>query len=121
MARKLRSKKGSKIYAQRKAIVKPVNGQIKDGRSLRRFLLRGVEKVDGEWHVIAATHNLLKLSRFRRGQRQELMAVTGCRAAALVLTASSESASSGEPQGSQQQPLAFDVTQLHCDRGEQAL
>ena len=29
MARKLRSKKGSKIYAQRKAIVEPLNGQIK--------------------------------------------------------------------------------------------
>ena len=43
MARKLRSKKGSAIYAQRKAIVEPVNGQIKEGRGLRRFLLRGLE------------------------------------------------------------------------------
>jgi len=41
MARKLRSKKGSKLYAQRKAIVEPVNGQIKEARGLRRFLLRG--------------------------------------------------------------------------------
>ena len=63
MARKLRSKKGSAIYAQRKAIVEPVNGQIKEGRGLRRFLLRGLEKVNGEWHLIAATHNLLKLFR----------------------------------------------------------
>jgi hypothetical protein len=30
MARKLRSKKGSAINAQRKAIVEPVNGQIKE-------------------------------------------------------------------------------------------
>ena len=59
MARKLRSKKGSRIYAQRKAIVEPVNGQIKECRGLRRFLLRGLEKVNGEWHLIAATHNLL--------------------------------------------------------------
>ena len=43
MARKLRSQKGSRIYAQRKAIVEPVNGQIKEGRALRRFLLRGLE------------------------------------------------------------------------------
>jgi transposase len=77
MARKLRSKKGSKIYAQRKAIVEPVNGQIKEARGLRRFLLRGLEKVDGEWHLIAATHNLLKLFRYRRSQQQELMAATG--------------------------------------------
>jgi len=59
MARKLRSKQGSTIYAQRKAIVEPVNGQIKEARGLRRFLLRGLEKVDGEWHLIATTHNLL--------------------------------------------------------------
>ena len=77
MARKLRSKKGSAIYAQRKAIVEPVNGQIKEGRGLRRFLLRGLEKVDGEWHLIAATHNLLKLFRHRRSQQQAQWAATG--------------------------------------------
>lgn len=77
MARKLRSKKGSAIYAQRKAIVEPVNGQIKEGRGIRRFLLRGLEKVDGEWHLIAATHNLLKLFRHRRSQQQGQWAATG--------------------------------------------
>jgi hypothetical protein len=77
MARKLRSKKGGKIYAQCKAIVEPVNGQIKEARGLRRFLLRGIEKVSGEWHLIAATHNLLKLFRFRRSQQQALVAASG--------------------------------------------
>ena len=77
MARKLRSKKGSRIYAQRKAIVEPVNGQIKEARGLRRFLLRGLEKVDGEWHLIAATHNLLKLFRYRRTQQQAQWSATG--------------------------------------------
>ena len=77
MARKLRSKKGSRIYARRKAIVEPVNGQIKECRGLRRFLLRGLEKVNGEWHLIAATHNLLKLFRYRRSQQQALAAATG--------------------------------------------
>ena len=62
---KLRSKAGSAIYAQRKAIVEPVNGQIKEARGLRRFLLRGLEKVEAEWHLIATTHNLLKLFRYR--------------------------------------------------------
>jgi hypothetical protein len=76
MARKLRSKKGAEIYAQRKAIVEPVNGQIKEARGLRCFLLRGLEKVDAEWHLIAASHNLLKLFRFRRSQ-QALMGATG--------------------------------------------
>jgi len=77
MARKLRSKKGSRIYAQRKAIVEPVNGQIKEARGFRRFLLRSIEKVKGEWHLIAATHNLLKLFRFRRSQQQALATATG--------------------------------------------
>ena len=77
MARKLRSKQGSAIYAQRKAIEEPVNGQIKEGRGLRRFLLRGLEKVDCEWHLIAATHNLLKLFRFQRSQQQAWVAATG--------------------------------------------
>jgi translation elongation factor EF-Ts len=77
MARKLRSKTGSRIYAQRKAIVEPVNGQIKETRSLRRFLLRGLEKVDAEWHLIAATHNLLKLFRYRRSEQQALLLASG--------------------------------------------
>jgi hypothetical protein len=77
MARKLRSKKGSRIYAQPKVIVEPVNRQIKEAPGLRRFLLRGLEKVDGEWHLIAATHNLLKLFRFRRSQQPVLLAATG--------------------------------------------
>ena len=77
MARKLRSKKGSKIYAQSKAIVEPVSAQIKECRGLRRYLLRGQEKVNGEWHLIAATHNLLKQFRHRRSQQQALVAATG--------------------------------------------
>ena len=77
MVRKLRSKKGSAIYAQRKAIVEPVNGQIKEARGLRSFLLRGIEKVDAEWHLIAATHNLLKLFRHRRSHKQLLALAAG--------------------------------------------
>jgi hypothetical protein len=46
MARKLRSKTGSAIDDQRKAIMEPVNGQIKVARSLRRFLLRSLEEMD---------------------------------------------------------------------------
>ena len=80
MARRLRSKKGSKIYARRKVIVEPVNGQIKEGLGLRRFLLRGLEKVNGEWHLIATTHNPLKLFRHSRSNQQVLLAAGGARA-----------------------------------------
>jgi transposase len=62
MARKLRTAKGRATYARRKAIVEPVFGQIKQARGLRGVLLRGLEKVRGEWLLICATHNLLKLA-----------------------------------------------------------
>jgi hypothetical protein len=76
MARKLRSKQGSAICAQRKTIVEPVNGQIKEARGLRSLLLRGLKKVDPEWHLIAVSHNPLKLFRFRRSD-QTLLGATG--------------------------------------------
>ena len=61
MRRKLRTKKGQKCYALRKELPEPVFGQIKQVRGFRQFLLRGMEKVSGEWKFICAGHNLLKL------------------------------------------------------------
>jgi transposase len=64
MARKLRTVKGRCTYAKRKEIAEPVVGQIKEARGFRRFLLRGLGKVDAEWLIICLTHNLLKLFRW---------------------------------------------------------
>jgi hypothetical protein len=64
MARKLATKSGAAIYSRRKVIVEPVFGQIKEARGFRRFLLRGLHKVRGEWSLIALTHNLLKLHAY---------------------------------------------------------
>jgi len=61
MQRKLRTKAGRAVYARRKAIVEPVNGQIKQARGFRQFLRRGVERVGQEWSLICTVHNLLKL------------------------------------------------------------
>jgi hypothetical protein len=33
--------------------------------------------VDAEWHLIAATHNLLKLFRHRRSKQQALLLASG--------------------------------------------
>lgn len=70
MARKLRTKKGRETYAKRKRIVEPVFGQTKEARRFRRFSLRGLANVSGEWDIVALTHNLLKL--FRAGYRPQL-------------------------------------------------
>jgi len=63
MSRKLHRKAGAAVYAARKAIVEPVFGQIKQARGFRQFLLRGIEKVQGEWSLVCTTHNILKLYR----------------------------------------------------------
>ena len=67
MARKLRTVKGRAIYAKRKEVSEPVFGQIKHVRGFRQFLLRGVDRVCGEWDLICLGHNVLKL--FRSGWR----------------------------------------------------
>lgn len=77
MARKLRKKAGREIYARRKTIVEPVFGQTKEGRGLRRFLLRGLEKVNGEWLFWGTTHNLNKLWRFLKQQGLQPAMATG--------------------------------------------
>lgn len=52
-------------YKQRKAIVEPVFGQIKEVRGLRRLLIRGFKAASAQFALISLTHNLLKL--FRHG------------------------------------------------------
>ena len=52
MRRKLQTRRGRQRYALRMGTVEPVFGQIKQGRGFRQFLLRGLEKVQGEWSLI---------------------------------------------------------------------
>jgi transposase len=63
MSRKLHTKAGAAVYAARKGLVEPVIGQIKQARGFRQFLLRGFDKVQGEWSLVCTTHNILKLYR----------------------------------------------------------
>jgi transposase len=67
MRRKLQTKAGAAVYATRKGIVEPVFGQIKQARGFRQFLLRGLEKVQGERALVCLTHNILKLHRICYG------------------------------------------------------
>jgi len=68
MEYKLKAEAGKKIYAKRKTIIEPIFGQIKDCRRIRTFLMRGIDEAKGEWNLICATHNLLKI--FRRNALQ---------------------------------------------------
>jgi hypothetical protein len=62
MRRRLRTKGGRAIYALRKTTVEPVIGQIK-GRGFRRFSLRGLGGAKGEFQLVCAVHNFVKLWR----------------------------------------------------------
>lgn len=61
MQRKVRTVKGKRIYARRKAIVEPAIGQIKHALGFRQFSLRGYAKARAEWFLVSAVHNLRKL------------------------------------------------------------
>ena len=67
MRHKLKTAAGKTLYAARKQIVEPVFGMIKSARGIRKFLLRGLEKVSAEWQLNCMTHNLLTI--WRRGNR----------------------------------------------------
>jgi transposase len=63
MRAKLATPAGRAVYRRRKAIVEPVFGQMKECRGFRRFHLRGLRSVAGEWSLMSTCHNLLKLFR----------------------------------------------------------
>jgi transposase len=60
MREKMRQPAAKAVYRQRKTIVEPVFGQIKN-RGFRGFSVRGKDKVAGEFSLVCATHNLKKI------------------------------------------------------------
>ena len=68
MERKLLTKRGRALYANRGKTVEPVIGQTKSARGCDGFMRRGKEACAGEWKFLAATGNLLKL--WRSGKRK---------------------------------------------------
>ena len=64
MRSKLDSESGKTIYAKRKHIVEPVFGHIKSVLGFTGFHLRGLEKVNAEFKLVAIAHNLKKISKY---------------------------------------------------------
>ena len=58
MRKKLRTAAGKRCYEQRKTMVEPVFGVLKEQRGMRRFRLRGMEKVGTEWTLAVLAYNL---------------------------------------------------------------
>lgn len=64
MKHKIDSTLGRHIYSMRLGIVEPVFGHINDAIGIKRFSLRGKQKVNGQWQLMMMLHNLTKIHRF---------------------------------------------------------
>jgi transposase len=62
MIDKMGQESSKEVYRKRKEIVEPVFGQIKNG-GFRGFLLRGHRKASGEFSLVCAAHNFMKIVR----------------------------------------------------------
>jgi transposase len=61
MEHRLRTEEGARAYGQRSYTVEPIFGQIKENRSMRRLMRRGMTAAQSEWSLICATSNILKM------------------------------------------------------------
>lgn len=69
MRSKLDSPHGKRIYAKRQSIAEPVFGHIKETIGFRKFHLRGLEKVNGEFILVCMAHNMRKIINALKPQR----------------------------------------------------
>ena len=61
MGHRLQTKEGKKLYALRKQTSEPVFGIIKSVLGFRQFLLRGLDKVHGEWNLVTMAWNMKRM------------------------------------------------------------
>jgi transposase len=61
MEHRLKTPEGKKRYALRKQIPEPVFGIIKSALGFRRFLLRGIDRVRGEWTLVTMAWNVKRM------------------------------------------------------------
>jgi hypothetical protein len=64
MKQKIDSDFGRYIYSFRLGIVEPVFGHIIDAMGIKRFSLRGEQKVSAQWKLMTLIHNLTKIHRY---------------------------------------------------------
>jgi len=66
MGEKLKTESGREIYSRRNHTVETAFGIIKEVMGFRSFVLRGVEKVSGEWELVCLSYNLKRLHNLTR-------------------------------------------------------
>jgi hypothetical protein len=61
MAHRLKTPEGRALDAPRKQTPEPVFGIIKSVMGFRQFLLRGLDKVRGEWSLVTMAWNIKQM------------------------------------------------------------
>ena len=62
MKHKIDSPMGRHIYSKRLGTVEPVFGNLESNKGLKRFTLRGKEKVNAQWLLYCMVHNIEKIA-----------------------------------------------------------
>ena len=73
MRKKLDSEDGKKIYQRRMSTVEPLHGDMQKNRGFTQFVLRGLEKVNIEYNLLAIAHNIRKIILHRADALKKLL------------------------------------------------
>jgi len=63
MRKRIDSADGRALYSQRLGTVEPVFGNLRHNKGLRRFTLRGKQKVNTQWNLMCMVQNIEKLAK----------------------------------------------------------
>ncbi len=66
MRERLERPESRERYRLRKHTVEPVFGVVKQAMGFRQFLLRGIEKVEGEWALAMLAYNCKRLKNLMK-------------------------------------------------------
>jgi len=73
MREKLETDEGKNIYRSRMSTVEPVHGDMQKNRGFIQFVLRGLEKVNVEYNLLAITHNIRKIIIHAKDNLKKIM------------------------------------------------
>ena len=65
MRDKMATEESGAYYRLRKQTVEPAFGIVKEAMGCRRFLLRGLGKVEGEWSLVTLAYNCKRLHNMK--------------------------------------------------------
>ena len=73
MREKLETDEGKNIYRSRMSTVEPVHGDMQKNRGFIQFALRGLEKVNVEYNLLAIAHNIRKIIIHAKDNLKKIM------------------------------------------------